>query len=768
MTQQLLKIIKINESEVIYVMYNYTKLNNLNDYFINYSKRPGKGVFFCRISGYNTNIRNFIIKYIESAKKNGILIEEKISNPNEQNLSYYTEIMGTDFILDIEFIEKKLKKWLNHLNDIQALNIANAIYNILDEMKNQNKNDNMLKNAYIKFMCWLYYKFDIILSSLGNEQLPKILYSGNINKYELLILSILSHAGCDIVLINYNEYEYKKIDNKNKLSYHYEENEMTEFPNSFSLKQINNEIIKTQKYADLKPEISVYTNSYITGEPFFDILKNPFERGYEPDFCYNCFMKIIGANDRLTYLNELFSFYTKLKENKRNIVIEDKFLPIPNIDEINKIKRRNYKDFEHMIFDISQNIYLSNITNTARQRFIEIFKEEKLNKDENLNRLMNKAVYILCWFNRYKDKLFKNYRKKDISVFIFFGGCKNKNESLFMKFLAGLPVDVLILVPDLNSKCTLEDKLLFEKKYTESLNVDTFPKDETNIKIGTAAYHAEQDLNNTLYKDTGLYKNKQYKKAAALTLKTMYEEIEILWNQDAKYRPNFITTDEKVIIPVILAKALGVKNISDYWKDIKKLITDNTYLINKAPYINTNEFNPIIQYAHLFFKNGRLIKDKIKNHNCYKYLHIREEMQDYILEKLELLINKKIIKGTFENGMEYKIISVILNLDNEILKLIQKYDFTKSIPKVIFINTTEKMYSLEDSIITAFLNLIGFDILFFTPTGYRNIEQFFTENMIEQHQIGDYVYDMQIPDFNNINIKSERHLSWIDKLLGKG
>ena len=114
----------------------------------------------------------------------------------------------------------------------------------------------------------------------------------------------------------------------------------------------------------------------------------------------------------------------------------------------------------------------------------------------------------------------------------------------------------------------------------------------------------------------------------------------------------------------------------------------------------------------------------------------------------------KRIKGTFENGMEYKIISVILNLDNEILRLIQKYDFTKSIPKVIFINTTEKMYSLEDSIITAFLNLIGFDILFFTPTGYRNIEQFFTKNIIEQHQIGDYVYDMQIPDFNNININN--------------
>ena len=59
--------------KVIYVMYNYANLNNLNDYFINYSKRPDKGVFFCRISGYNTDIKNFIVKYIELAKKNGLL-----------------------------------------------------------------------------------------------------------------------------------------------------------------------------------------------------------------------------------------------------------------------------------------------------------------------------------------------------------------------------------------------------------------------------------------------------------------------------------------------------------------------------------------------------------------------------------------------------------------------------------------------------------------------------------------------------------------------
>ena len=51
--------------------------------------------------------------------------------------------------------------------------------------------------------------------------------------------------------------------------------------------------------------------------------------------------------------------------------------------------------------------------------------------------------------------------------------------------------------------------------------------------------------------------------------------------------------------------------------------------------------------------------------------------------------------------------------------------------------------SAEDSIYTAFLNLLGFDVLFFVPTGY-NIENHFNKRLMEEHQIGDYIYDLQL------------------------
>ena len=153
-------------------------------------------------------------------------------------------------------------------------------------------------------------------------------------------------------------------------------------------------------------------------------------------------------------------------------------------------------------------------------------------------------------------------------------------------------------------------------------------------------------------------------------------------------------------------------------------------------------------------------------HKCYQYGFLREEMQEHILDKLQLLIESKMIKGTFENGMEYTIIATILNLNRDILREIQKFDFTKKNPKIIYINTTENMITLEDSIMYAFLNLVGFDIIFFVPTGYQNVEKYYAKPLLEEHQIGDYMYDLRIPDFRMISSKPRQ--SWREKIFKRG
>ena len=402
--------------------------------------------------------------------------------------------------------------------------------------------------------------------------------------------------------------------------------------------------------------------------------------------------------------------------------------------------------------------------------FVDILLEESKKDGANVNRLTNKGVYILCWLKRYQQQLFGNWKMPEIACFFYMGGCRNENEAAFCRFMARLPVDVIIFNPNLNQKCCLTDHLLYEINYDQSHPIKRYPEENTNLRIGTAAYHAERDLDTLMYQDTGIYRNQQYGKATAVMLQTMYEEIPILWDQELKYRPSFSTMDAVVNMPVISAKVCGVKEglLPGYWSSIKNLITPDTTVIRKVPNITSTTPNPMKPFATEFFKNGRVQKAKIKGHKSYQYGFLREAMQDHLLDKLQFLIDQKIIKGTFENGTEYTIVSTAMNLDKNILRMIQKFDFTKKNPKLIYIITGETVLSLEDTIYAIYLNQIGFDILFFVPTGYQCIEQHLNHSYVEEHQIGEYIYDLQIPDFDTISSNVNARPSWRDIIFKRG
>ena len=137
------------------MMMKRVKLESLDEYYMELGKRKQKGVFFYRINGYNPQIHEFILRYYEDARLCGVIIEGKLPNPTNDNLSYYAEIMGTHFELSKEFINISLKKWLPRMNVFQRENVSDSIFNTLNGLKKAGKTDSILKNIYIKFMCWL-------------------------------------------------------------------------------------------------------------------------------------------------------------------------------------------------------------------------------------------------------------------------------------------------------------------------------------------------------------------------------------------------------------------------------------------------------------------------------------------------------------------------------------------------------------------------------------------------------------------------------------
>jgi len=756
-------------------MFEHRALGSLDDFFLEYGKRREQGTYFYRINGYNNHIRAFLTRYYEEARRTGVVIEGKIPNPDEKNLAYYEEIMGMQFQLSMGFLLSSLQKWLPRMTDEKREKVAESIYDTLNNMRGEGKNDNMLRNAYIKFMCWLYYKFERVVNRLGENQIPKILYEGNISSYELKFLCILSGAGCDIILLQYQgDSGYSALDPDSRLSRKLELPGMGEFPQGFCIRILRKEIEERENAERLygtPPRTQSCTNAWIEGKGLADVLRPVQLRGQEEIFFYNCFLRMEGVEDKLTYLNELYRFQLEMAGAGRNLVIVESELMPPSNEEIGAIRRKQYKNVNQLIADLAANIIFApnmELQRILRKAFTDVVLEEAGNVGGNLNRLTNRTIYLLCWLKRFQDALFKKWESPQVECFVYLGGCKNENESLFLRFLSRLPVDVVILAPDLNRKCCLQADNLYEMHFSDSLQVRRFPRESTDLQLSTAAYHAERELDTIMYQDTGMYRNQQYQKGVSATLQSIYEEIAILWDQELKYRPNFDVTDSVVTMPVIYAKVSGIKGglTQPYWAGIKKLITADTLVIKGAPYLRPEDPNPVRAYAAGFLKNGKLQRERIKSHSCYTYGVLREEIQEHILDKLQLLLDRKLIKGIYENGTEYTAIATVLNLNREILRMMQKFDFTKKNPKIIYINTSETVISLEDSILTAFLNLAGFDIVFYVPTGYQCVERYLNSKNMEEHQIGEYVYDLAIPDFDTISANPRR--SWRDKIFKRG
>lgn len=754
-------------------MFQLGRIEKLHDYFSACSRRREQAVFFYRVAGYSGEVAAFLTQYDQAARTNGVVIEGRIHNPDPKQLDYLAEMMGSDFQLDAGFLTQKLTRWLPRLTGTQREAVVTAMTATLQDLQAHGKNENMLRNAYIKYMCWLYYKFERILGRLGGDELPKILYDGTVSSYELQLLVILARAGADIVLLERAGDEgYLRCDPTSQYARLYQAPGLTPFPADFSLRQLREQgrqQAERQKLYGAPAGIAPCTNAWMKTPDGKEILTAVRARGDDPKLFYNAFVVQYGVEDKLLFPSDMVAFYQQLKREGRKVCLENGRLPPPTPEEIAAVRRRNHQTAEQLAADLAANLQYPNnqqLQTLMRQAFLDVVLEEDKAVGGNLNRLLNKAVYLVAWMKRYQKDLFQNWQAPEVGVFLLFGACSGDNEALFLRLLAKLPVDVLVLLPDLNAPCVLKDPALLDLHKEHSLPMNDFPVEPSQMRVRTAAYQAEREMDSILYQNTGLYRAKQHQKAETVTLQTMYEEIGLLWDQELKYRPGFAAEGDTVTVPVLLEKICGIKDgpILPYWLEIKKLVTPETTLVTKLPWQTGLEANPMKPYATQFLRQGRLQREKIKQHKDYPYGILRPEIQDYLLDKLQVLLDEKLIAGTYQNGTEYTIVSTILGLPKDLLRRIQNFDFTKKNPKLIIISTTEETLSLEDSILVAFLNLVGFDILFFVPTGYQSIEKYFQKPFANEHQLGPYRYDLQVPDFRTLH---EGGKSSIRKLFGR-
>lgn len=755
-------------------MFDCLDLERYHDYFIPMSKRKHKGVYFYRFVGYNDDILKFLKRFQVLSQDSGIYINHNIQNPTEEKVIYFYGKTGKDFIIDNDFFYIVSKKWLSGISEKNISLFSASLFKVIKYLENNGINFNILKNTYIKLMCWARYMFTEVLTNLGIDNVPKILYEGAITKYELYMLKIMSLCGCDIILVNFDDdNSYLKIDASSSFSKPiYGANKGIP---SVHFSKLDLELIcKFESiYENIaKVENIVNTNEWIDEKDnFFEktIINNSNRGPLSSSKIYNIFGQYLGIDIVDKYINRLIDLKQQFIGENKYFVIIDRKINKPNFEEasiVNKFSYTNKKDIIEnlaLYINTSENLQLNCFSQKA---FVETLREEAC---DNIGIFYNMAMNMLCWCNRYLRDIFKNYNNEKIPVFIYYGIC-SKQEAIFLSMISKMPIDVIYICPDLKCSDFMENnKQSLILKLENSIDIkelDYYPNLETKarFRVATTAYQAEKELDKLIYTDTGMYRNRQFKRSTPLTLKTTYDEIQILWKEESKYRPSFAIQEERVLIPNIFAKICGVKDedIANYTRSIKNLITQNTMILTKFPF--SIQENIITQYISSFFTSGRINPNNIINHREYKYHYLSDDTQSYIIEKIQELIDLKWIRAENQN-IDFVILSTLLNLDKNTIRLIQQFDFTKEIPKLLIVHKDESIFSIEDCIYIAFLNLVGFDIAIFTPTGYKNIERHIKSTVFEQYTIGNFMFDINIPISKPSKVQD---FGFFNKLFGKG
>ncbi len=515
----------------------------------------------------------------------------------------------------------------------------------------------------------------------------------------------------------------------------------------------NDEIfnIDTNSWFDLNSEVGTSLNQI---EKLQSLSLNvQKERGETQKTYYNMFLRVTGVDNKVEYSSDLFSWKAGLEKAGKKVCVINQITPA-TAEEVEKIQPNKYETPEELINDLSQKIrcpYLQ-LKNQTIKAFIECMVGEIEKDKDNFTRFTAKGIYLLSWFSRYGRQLFEKNYGESLPVLIYFGVCKNSAESLMLRFFAKLPVDVVVINSSANP-CILTDETLLDIKLSSTLELAQFPTEITNMGIGTAGFYAEQELEEIMYKGTGLYRDLQHEKASAITLKTMYEEIYILWSQEVKYREGFEVINNEVLMPTFFAKINGVKNedVGEYFKYISSLVDKDTVVITEPWFYSKSTENFDTTYA---FRNNEFKKQNVVRNKNYKYGIFRETIQMHILDKLEYMLENKYILGTYSTGIEHDVVRVVMNLHDRFASLIHDMDFTKKNPKVVLINNSEMEYGLEEIITLTFLHLIGIDIIVFAPTGYRIMERYLKPGLFVEHNIGKFMYEVNLPNkFKNKNIK---------------
>lgn len=720
---------------------------------------------FTRYIGYDDadGFRSFLIDQYVSVQKNGLFFKEKLPAATTDDIAKAAQYTASSFD-NADDIQKALEMWLGGANiPCGGASIAEVMAKAVSEC-GVNK-----KNTYFVMLCWL-------MKYLGQRP-SAVMFVGSATLKELYFLSMMQAAGVRVTLISYGlDNEFDKLAFKNRV---YVKEGKQKSPIQIDFDKID--LSKEAKLAEMRAaanQVSGIVKRLDTSAAgiFEDIIKDRKTRVIQSGGVYSedgdipvYSAALIGYEDETVYTNMLVKFKESFGGLKKQLIFIEKPLDNPNAEEVRALGSVTRTSTADMIDALAMLIDLKGDktrTALAQKALRELLGE--LNTG-NQTVVLNYANKFITWLYRCTQARKYSVRYEDIPTLLYYGDI-SQSEMYFLGFMTQCGFDVVYISPNKTNLQMVTSKNLgglmqiFELPQSKESGV--YPTKAIKTKVATVAYNAERDLDTMLYGgDTGIYRSFQFPNSQSVTLKTTFEEIGILWKQEARFRTGFATSGNLVSVPNIFAKISGVEdgNMNAYWDDVRNKLTPETILIVKQAGQSENASDDLSVYRQ-FFRNGEIDAERLKNSTLNKYSYLPDRIQDMLFYKLQETVSSNFIKLP-EDELVCAVIHYGMNLSKELLQIIQRFDFTRTIPKLIFIDTVEDTFSLSECIQTVLCNLIGFDVLVYTPTGYKNIETFVSNDAFEEHIMNQFIYQTEVPKFKIPS--AEKSGGLFGKLFGK-
>lgn len=721
---------------------------------------------FVRYVGYDNpdSFRSLLIEQFAAANKSGLFFKEKLPAAATDEITAATAYTAASFD-NADDIKRSLDMWLRDVNiPADSKRLSEIMAKAVSEC-GVNK-----KNTYFVLLCW-------VIKYLRTR--PSVLfYVGSPTLRELYFLCMMNAAGVKITLVSYGlDADFQKLTFSDMVTIKGGRN-TAPLQIDFGKIDLSREAKLSEMRAESERVENTVTRLDTTAAGIFeDFLKDRKSRviakggvytqdGEIPVYCAG----IIGYDDDAVYTNMLIKFKESFGGLKKQLIFIEKTLDNPNAEEVKALGAVTRTSTEDMIDALAMLIKLNgDRTRTAlAQRTLREMLSELNTGNQTL--VYNYGTKLVTWLYRCTQARKYSVQYEDIPVVVYYGDI-SQSELLFLHFMSRCGFDVIYITPNKNN---------FDLTYAKNLNgrmqlfqlpqskeSGCYPTKTVKVKVATVAYSAERDLDTMLYGgDTGIYRNFQFPNSQSVTLKTTFEEIEILWKQEARFRQGFSTAGNLVSIPNIFAKISGVEdgNMDKYWDDVRSKLTPETVLIVKDKSVQQQENAVDLAAYRQFYRNGEIDAERLKASTLNRFSYLPDRIQDMLLYKLQETVSSGFIKLTGDNLM-CAVMHFGLNLDKELTKIIQQFDFTRTIPKIIYIDTIEDPFSLGECIRTVLCSLIGFDVLIYTPTGYKNIESYVTNDAFEEHTLNQYMYNTEVPKFKIPS--EEKNSGFFGKLFGR-